>query len=426
MLPPATPPAPVRLLLLPALCAAVSSSFPAATGDVRPHAVVEQRQQAQGQPPRPATLLPPPHELRLGFNVGYVTDSQYYSAAFERIGRDGMRHTRFMGAFMHPQGHASERRAQWTAGLLRNISAAVGRGATVTLTLSDFPFDVQPDFLSNPHKYLSNYPSAALLSDTLRYTNRAPPTRGAWVNGTLPDYLAVLCQLREELDGTQVDFEIANEPNALSYFWGDAADFLPIADGSLSALGAVVNGGSATPRVACCAFATELSCQGLARGEDDGFYDLAKAVTARHRATAAGKFPTALSWHFYRHTKNDANAARSTYANATEFYGAAALNGSVLTEWGLSTYNSAEGAARINSPQLMLELVRLLRFASEMGVAEVDAHCLMDNPKKAGHDCYFDRFGQPRESYHQCVHAWLAVCLFRYYCELHNNCPMSY
>ena len=35
-----------------------------------------------------------------------------------------------------------------------------------------------------------------------------------------------------------------------------------------------------------------------------------------------------------------------------------------------------------------------MAFAATAGVAELDAHCLMDNPHKGGHDCYFDRFGK--------------------------------
>ena len=66
-----------------------------------------------------------PHSLKLGFNVGYITDAQYYGKAFARIGRDGLGHTRFMGPFMHPQGEAQERAQAWTASWLRNISAAV-------------------------------------------------------------------------------------------------------------------------------------------------------------------------------------------------------------------------------------------------------------------------------------------------------------
>ena len=61
---------------------------------------------------------------------------------------------------------------------------------------------------------------------------------------------------------------------------------------------------------------------------------------------------------------------------------------------GLSTYNSPGGSTRINSPLLLLELVRAVAFAATAGVAELDAHCLMDNPHKGGHDCYFDRFGK--------------------------------
>ena len=65
---------------------------------------------------------------------------------------------------------------------------------------------------------------------------------------------------------------------------------------------------------------------------------------------------------------------------------------------GLSTYNSVAGSTRINSPLLMLELVRAVAFAATAGVAELDAHCLMDNPHKGGHDCYFDRFGKAQLS----------------------------
>ena len=288
--------------------------------------------------PHPQSQQPTsqPHSLKLGFNVGYITDAQYYAKAFARIGRDGLGHTRFMGPFMHPQGEAQERAEAWTASWLRNISVAVGPSSSITVTLSDYPFNVQNDFLAHPGKYLSVWPgqpSAAALQDTLRYTNRAPPTRGAWANNaSLADYLAVLRRLRATLGplDAAIDWEIGNEPNALGYFWGTAADFEPIATGSLTALS-----GSAPPtRVACCAFATELSCQGLARGADNGFFEFAQGVTARHTASAAGAFPTPLSWHFYRRTMNDANTARSTFANASRFFGAAALRGSIITEWG--------------------------------------------------------------------------------------------
>ena len=46
----------------------------------------------------------------------------------------------------------------------------------------------------------------------------------------------------------------------------------------------------------------------------------------------------------------------------------------------------------------MVELVRAVAFAATAGVAELDAHCLMDNPHKGGHDCYFDRFGKAQLS----------------------------
>ena len=346
------------------------------------------------------------HRLKLGFNVGYLSDSQYYAKAFRRIAADGIAHTRFMGPFLHPPGHAAERRETFTSALIENVSKLMGDSSTITLSLSDFPFDVVDDLLEHPSKYLSVWPKPwqpgepenATLADTLRYTNRAPPTRGAWAgNATLADYFAILRKLRRLL-GPSADFEIANEPNALSYFWGNAADFSPIADGTLSAL-ADPSLPAPPSRVTCCAFATEMGCQGIPHGSDNGFMALAQQVTARHAHAAAGRFATALSWHFYRRVSHDSDPARSTFANATAFYGRDALQNSVLSEWGLSTFNSAESSARINSPELMMELVRVLAFAAEVGLAELDAHCLMDHPHKGGHDCYFDRFGEPRASY---------------------------
>ena len=111
----------------------------------------------------------------------------------------------------------------FTSALLANVSKLMGDSSTITLSLSDFPFDVVPDLLEHPSRYLSVWPKPwqpgepanATLADTLRYTNRAPPTRGAWAdNATLADYLVVLRKLRRLL-GPSVDFEIANEPNAL-------------------------------------------------------------------------------------------------------------------------------------------------------------------------------------------------------------------
>lgn len=187
-------------------------------------------------------------------------------------------------------------------------------------------------------------------------------------------------------------FELGNEPNAAGYWWGTAAQFGPVADAAYAALVAAAAGAPLPPRVACCAFATELAGYGLANGTEHGFHDFARGAAARYDGAP-------LSWHFYRHSSHDGERNVSTYANVTRFYGAAALRGSVVSEWGLFTYNSPRTTAAVSSPLLMLELVRLLAFAYDVGVAEIDAHCLMDHPQKGGHNCYFDRFGAPKASY---------------------------
>ena len=135
------------------------------------------------------------HSLRLGFNVGYLSDSQYYAKAFRRIAADGITHTRFMGPFLHPQGSAAGRREAFVTALIANVSKLMGAASTITLSLSDFPFgsppscviaarvalqrarrghgqvrgvdltqhflfppDVKPDLLEHPSQYLSIWP----------------------------------------------------------------------------------------------------------------------------------------------------------------------------------------------------------------------------------------------------------------------------
>jgi hypothetical protein len=348
----------------------------------------------------------PVHHLDLGFNVGYLTDSQYYATALHRLRIDAdssLKSLRFMGPFLHSNGSAASRRETFTAGWLHNISVIAGPDISLVLSLSDYPFDVQPDFLQSPSRYIDAWagmPSTARLADTLTYTNRAPPTRGAWIDAGISDYVDVLKKLRVQVP-SNVGFEIGNEPNALLYFWGTADDFLPLASATVHALGDEQLP-LPPPYVLCCGFATELSAQGLGPTDNghnaDGWYHLAQTITAQQKAAAADRFPTALSWHFYRRSRGDFNLNRSTYANASAFYGES-LNGSHITEWGLSSYNSHERAAEINSPALVLELVRLLTFSADVGIASVHFHCFMDNPKKPGHDCYIDRYGSPRISY---------------------------
>ena len=125
-------------------------------------------------------------------------------------------------------------------------------------------------------------PATALLADSLSYTNRAPPTRGAWIlrsedpqAAALTAYGREVASLRQLLATTsdlagRVDVEVGNEPNALKYFWGASAEWAPIADTALGALDSSSRllqspvGGrrrALSPRVLCCAFTTSLSAQ---------------------------------------------------------------------------------------------------------------------------------------------------------------------
>ena len=339
---------------------------------------------------------PPWHTMRLGFNVGYITDTAYYHTALARTAADGFTHQRVMGPFLTGLRPAPNATADWVAWVLGNHTQ------TLTLTLSDYPYAIPPDLLADPTKYLTVWPGqpgTAKLASEAKYTNRGPIA--AWANGSLASYGAVLRGLHALLAvrglANRVDFELGNEPNALGYFWGTAGEFAPIADAAHAALTGGGGGAAGPSRIACCAFATELAGYAMKNGSDNGFYNFARGAARRYMPTSQTKTP--LSFHFYRHSANDANVNRSTFSNITAFYGEDALNGSVVTEWGLFTYNSPRATAAMSSPALVVELVHLLTFAYARSLAEVDAHCLMDNPRKGGHNCYIDRFGVPKQSY---------------------------
>jgi hypothetical protein len=68
-----------------------------------------------------------------------------------------------------------------------------------------------------------------------------------------------------------------------------------------------------------------------------------------------------------------------------------ALEGSVLSEWGMFTYQSATATQAMQSAELGFEFAQLLGYAHEYKIAKVYLECLMDHPHKSGHTCYFDR-----------------------------------
>jgi hypothetical protein len=161
------------------------------------------------------------HRLSIGFNVGYLTDMQYYTTALQRLRIDAesssLKSLRVMGPFVHSNGTAASRMEAFTAEWLHTISTTAGPNISFMLSLSDYPFNVPPDFIQYPSRYLKAWvgePSTSALVDTLRYTNRAPPNRGAWLGAGTSDYAHVLTKLRG-LVPSNVGFEIGNEPNAL-------------------------------------------------------------------------------------------------------------------------------------------------------------------------------------------------------------------
>ena len=270
-----------------------------------------------------------PHRIRLGFNFGYMTSSVYYSKALQRVGSDGLFTTaRAYEPFaVHGPEHVNQRTLTRTAAALAtytygNLTLRMDESkkasAQLLLSLSNYPYAIPPDLATDPGKYLSQWPGApgaTTVAAEAAYTNRGPPP--AWVNGSVGGYRAAVAELRRLLLATPVNvvWEIGNEPNALGYFWGSAAEYAPLADAAAAALlttGPETAGGGGD--VYCCGFSTDAGA-GYENGTHLGFYGFAQTASTRYRNESAGGngAKTGLSWHFYRHRSNDANPNVTTY-----------------------------------------------------------------------------------------------------------------
>ena len=115
--------------------------------------------------------------------------------------------------------------------------------------------------------------------------------------------------------------------------------------------------------------------------------------------------PAKLSWHLYLDIgrSRPAEGYENSYDNlrwwARQFSDPQALNGSIISEWGLDSSGGPALLSALNGPRLVVELAKLLAFAFEFGVSEVYYESLADHPKKHELMGLFDKWGKPKLSY---------------------------
>ena len=342
------------------------------------------------------------HEVEIGANLGYAGGPAATKAAIHQAASEGVI-TKLRAFEPWPAGSADPGR--WApatapevgAGWIADILSA-HPDVKLLVSLSNYPYQTPADLATDPGKYLQAWPNASydpdLLASMIPFTNRAAlfDAEGASAAG----YSAKLQQLKGNVSSLglleRVTWEIGNEPDAPGsteggssiYFWGTADQFGKVADAAYQQL-------QGEAPMLCCAYAGY------------GYPKQWPGVTAGSfetwARTAQERYPqTRLSWHLYLNGGENTLAAVLERAKASQTKDV--LNGSSITEFGLFSEGDAAKLSVLQSPQLVVELSRLLAFAYETGVASIYYESLMDHPRKRGEYMgLFDRWGEPKLSY---------------------------
>lgn len=345
------------------------------------------------------------HEVTIGANLGYAGGPAATKAAIHQAASEGViTHLRafepWQAGSIDPGRWAPDTAPAVAAGWIADILSAHPK-VTLLVSLSNYPYKTPADLATDPGKYLQAWPNSSsdptLLASMLAYTNRAALFDAE--NASSLDYIAKLAQLRSNLSSLglldRVTWEIGNEPDAPGavvataasmYFWGNAEQFGVVADAAYQQL----EDASSEPML-CCGFAGYGRPHRWPGAIAGAFDDWASRAQERYPSSK-------LSWHLYL------NGGENTLAGVLERAKASqtsdVLAGSSITEFGLWSDGDAAQLSILQSPQLVVELARLLAFAYETGVASIYYESLMDHPHKRGEYMgLLDRWEEPKLSY---------------------------
>lgn len=310
--------------------------------------------------------------LEISFGIGYLALIGRYDTALSRIAADGFRVIRVYEPFTH-------RLSPEYSDVVEDLKHLTARGLTPYLSLSNFPYSLEPG-PGSPQQRDDSLPRGRRAT-VLSYSNRFPPRNLAAYGRMVGGMTAALERAFGRNAVESWYFEIGNEPDAPLYFWGNAADFEQVyrtatdailgSDSSLDVGGAAYTSGLVADPALHPAFA------GASR-------DLARLPGTRF-----------FSFHLY---DNQFSGAAPNARRVLDFVPAHLPL--VVSEWNVSSVPNHRVSQILDSGAFVPYLIGIVQLCHQVGVRLLLLHKLMDDPPATRDQLgIFRADGTPKQAY---------------------------
>ena len=310
--------------------------------------------------------------LKLGFNIGYLTQVGVVEPALRQIKDDGFNYVRVYEPFTRGDD------AHFTRAV-RGLRRLAAQDLRPVLCLSNFPPDLAA---ADSNRTLPSSPfPASKRQEILSYSNRYAPA-------DLVTYRAALGQMFEALRdtvGTDVlkewYFEIGNEPDAPRFFWGSPDDFRRVLSAAIDTLKAL----DPHITVGAAAFTSRLVSE---PGLRPAFTRLAREIAGDPRIDF-------FSIHLYDNSNPKGQSASDLIASFAQ-----TSKPRVISEWNVSSVGNRRTEQLIRSPKFMRHLIDAVAASYANKVELLVIFKLMDYPDRGNYQLgLFDSEGAPKRAY---------------------------
>lgn len=308
-----------------------------------------------------------------GFHLSYLGRSLNYQKALNYIAQDGITCVAAYEPFVKNLYKDRKKTIEIIKGIL-------GNSFKLLLILSNYPYEEN----SSVEKELEKSESKVVritkdrIKQMYAHSNRFPPSDVNRYGNYLEEFLNDL-EDAKLLD--RISFQIANEPDAEYYFWGDATDFDKIYSASYKILSQF------NVPVQCCGLTTHFFTYLKNDPRKKGF-----AQFMRTHGGIGTKIP--FSFNFYYYTEYGYNDFDKVSYSP--------FKGAIITEFNIYdnvTEGSREKIDVLNSEKALYYYAKLLSFAYKNDIKRIYFWRLMDHPDEPGRIGYFDINGNPKPSY---------------------------
>lgn len=301
------------------------------------------------------------HKVEIGFNLHYPDRVLQQEISLKKISEIGIKHVRIFEIFTGNKGLAYQER------LKKALDIILKYKMIPMLSLSNIPPELLP---SEPERTIlkKNLPNnvARRINTVLLFSNRFPTANIAKYKEKIQEFFDFLFKIYGREQVTHWWFEIGNEPDAPSYYWGTAAQFKKISEAAIVVLkknGALHIGGYG------------MTCRAIFDTESTDKRTRSFALILRDMALQAHE-DFFYSFHLYERTARKSHAEK-LYGLPKFLYSSKNRN-LMITEWNVSS--QGKKAKKIFKKPLAwgAEFLKLLIDCNKYNIHRIYLFKLMD------------------------------------------------